>query len=179
MAEPVTLRRAVPADAPAIGAVHVAAWRETYSGLLPDQMLAELSVDQRSAMWDAVLRDPTQFGSVAVLVAEAQGTVIGFGSCGTQADPALAEAGFGGEIHAVYLLQPHQRHGYGRALLSALAAALQDAGLRGASLWVLETNHAARRFYERLGGAVVAERVDQGLREVAYGWPAGLLDGHQ
>jgi hypothetical protein len=37
------------------------------------------------------------------------------------------------------------------------------------SLWVLEDNGPARRFYERLGGTPIAEKRG-GLVEVAYGW---------
>ena len=35
----VAIRRAEPGDAAAIAAVHVAAWRETYAGLVPERML--------------------------------------------------------------------------------------------------------------------------------------------
>jgi hypothetical protein len=42
------------------------------------------------------------------------------------------------------------------------------------SLWVLRENAKARRFYERLGGVVVAEKEERRaggvLVEVAYGW---------
>ncbi|GAO40057.1 hypothetical protein SCH01S_42_01000 [Sphingomonas changbaiensis NBRC 104936] len=35
---------------------------------------------------------------------------------------------------------------------------------------MLTANAPARRFYERLGGDVVAERSDGGDDELAYGW---------
>ena len=44
----ISLRKARVADAIAIGAVHVAAWRSTYPGILPDDYLARLS-PQRQA----------------------------------------------------------------------------------------------------------------------------------
>jgi hypothetical protein len=34
------IRIATPDDAPALGSMHVASWRETYSGVLPDKMLS-------------------------------------------------------------------------------------------------------------------------------------------
>ncbi len=46
-------RPANVADADAIGALHVAAWRETYTGILPDEMLAALSVEARRTMWQS------------------------------------------------------------------------------------------------------------------------------
>ena len=42
------IRPALLTDAPAIGRVHCLAWRETYTGLLPDAMMARLS-ETRSA----------------------------------------------------------------------------------------------------------------------------------
>lgn len=41
----VTVRPADEADAPAIAAVHVSAWRTAYRRLLPDEVLDQLSVE--------------------------------------------------------------------------------------------------------------------------------------
>jgi hypothetical protein len=38
-------------DAGAIAQIHVDAWRAAYVGILPDDHLASLSVDEREAMW--------------------------------------------------------------------------------------------------------------------------------
>lgn len=171
----ITLREASPADAAAIGALHVASWRETYAGLLPAALLAGLSVDARSVMWGRIIAEPEAFGGAAVIVAEADGALIGFGSCGGQRDAALAAAGYGGEIGAVYVLSAHQHQGTGRALIAALAQALSALGHEGASLWVLRENAPARLFYERLGGEIVGEKQEEAqpgltLVELAYGW---------
>ena len=45
-----------------------------------------------------------------------------------------------------------QRQGVGRALMSAVARDLLARGHASATLWVLEGNGSARRFYEALGG---------------------------
>ena len=42
----VTVRRAGPEDAPAIAAIHVTAWHETYTGLLPDTMISSPSCSE-------------------------------------------------------------------------------------------------------------------------------------
>jgi ribosomal protein S18 acetylase RimI-like enzyme len=55
-----------------------------------------------------------------------------------------------------------------------MAADLSGRGYAAASLWVLRDNTPARRFYERYGAEVVAEKEDAGpdgvLVELAYGW---------
>ena len=52
----ISIRRARPSDAISIGAVHVAAWRSTYPGILPDGFLARLSVPRQAAHYDAAIR---------------------------------------------------------------------------------------------------------------------------
>jgi hypothetical protein len=53
--------------------------------------------------------------------------------------------------------------------MKAMAGALLERGHRAVSLWVIDTNWVARRFYESLGGTPIAEK-RAGLVEVAYGW---------
>ncbi|HVL03469.1 MAG TPA: hypothetical protein VM386_03415 [Acidimicrobiales bacterium] len=47
----VELRDATPADAPAIANVLVQSWRAAYRGLLPDDVLAKLSIPDREQIW--------------------------------------------------------------------------------------------------------------------------------
>jgi phosphoribosylanthranilate isomerase len=162
----IRFRRAIPTDAEALGQSHVAAWREAYTGLIPDEVLRSLDPRQRAAMW----RDALAQG-IVVHLAERDNTIVGFGACGPQRDPTLPQAG---EIHAVYVLQSAQRQGVGRSLMAALARDLLAQGNCSAALWVMEGNTPARRFYERLGGREIARREQQ--REgfsaigIAYGW---------
>jgi phosphoribosylanthranilate isomerase len=162
----IRLRRAAQADAEALGRVHVQAWREAYSGLLPDGVLESLDPQQQATMW----RDRLASGSI-VHVAERDGAIVGFGAGGLQLHSSLP---YSAEVHALYVMQSAQRCGVGRALMAAMARDLLRQGHWSAVLWVLESNTPARRFYEALGGRVV-ERREQ-LREgvsaigVAYGW---------
>jgi len=72
------------------------------------------------------------------------------------------------------ILHGRQQQGVGTALMIAMARFLVDHGMASASLWVARDNLAARRFYDRLGGTVWAEREearpDFVLPEVAYVW---------
>lgn len=70
------------ADAPALGSMHVASWRETYAGLLPDKMISSLSVESRAAIWSKIMREPAS--STVIYLAEYEQTIVGFGSCGAQ-----------------------------------------------------------------------------------------------
>lgn len=170
----ISFREAKSSDAAALGKLHVASWRESYAEILPAHLLDGLSTDARSAMWSAILSDPATFGGMAIFVAESEGEIVGFGACGCQRDEALKKEGFDGEVGAIYVLRSHQRASVGSSLMRLMTRKLLDEGRRAAALWVLRENVAARTFYERLGGAVVGERIDEEsgtmLVEVAYGW---------
>lgn len=167
-------RAAQPGDAAMLGALHVASWREAYADLLPAAVLDGLSAEARTEMWRAVLGDPASHGGTAVFVAERGAAIVGFGACGGQRDAALQARGYDGEIGALYILRAHQRAGAGRTLMRLMARALLARGRHAAGLWVLRENAAARAFYERLGGDLLAEQVGEQagatLTEVAYGW---------
>jgi ribosomal protein S18 acetylase RimI-like enzyme len=169
------IRLARPADAPAIAAVHVHAWRETYTGLVPAQVLSGLSVARRTELWSRIISAPEAFHSSVVFVAQREGAFAGFGCCGLQRAENLHARGYDGEISSLYLLRPFQRCGLGLALMRAMSQELQRRRLRAASLWVLRENQNACRFYESLGGDIVADKKDIGedgvvFDEVAYGW---------
>ena len=164
------IRPAEPADAEAIGQVHVISWRETYTGIMPERVLARLSVEQRARMWRTMLDRPAP--ASAVFVAEDdEGEVVGFASCGPQRTPTLD---FAGEYYALYVLEAAQRQGIGRTLMAAMSNHLSRAGLVSASLWVVRDNARAVRFYERFGGVLVGTQEESRdgyvLSEVAYGW---------
>lgn len=171
------VREAAAGDAEGLAAVHVAAWREAYAGVLPEAMLAGLSVEARAAAWAKILGE----GQTWVRAAEDGSRIVGFVAACAQRDAGLAQAGFGGEVSAIYRLRSHQGLGLGRALMRAAAADLAVRGFAGAALWVLRDNAPARSFYERLGGVVVDEKTEARpaatFVEVAYGWPdlAALL----
>lgn len=171
----ITLREAARCDAAALGRLHVASWHETYTGIVPDEMLAGLSVEKRIAMWSKILGGPEAFDREIVFVVEDGSTMIGFGCCGLQRDRMLAAAGFSGEMSAIYVLRSHQKRGVGRSLVAAMSQTLSKRGHAAASVWVLRENVPARAFYEGLGGAIVGEKRDERpsgtLVEVAYGWP--------
>jgi ribosomal protein S18 acetylase RimI-like enzyme len=169
-----TIRIATIEDARELADMHVASWRETYAGILPDAMLSALSVEGRTAMWEGILRDPEKADSTVVHLVEDGHRIVGFGSCGSQRSETLKDKGYDGEIGAIYVLRAFQRRGVGARLMSTMAFDLTSRGFGAASLWVLRENAVARAFYERFGGQAIEEREDirggATLVEVAYGW---------
>jgi ribosomal protein S18 acetylase RimI-like enzyme len=169
------IRVGIPSDAPALGSMHVASWRETYAALLPDKMLSSLSVEARSAAWAKIMQEPATGRSTVIYLAEHDGAIVGFGSCGAQRTESLKNKGYDGEVSAIYVLREFQKRKIGTRLLRAMSSDLIRRGFSAVALWVLRDNARARRFYERYVGQVIAEREDLRdgtvLVELAYGWP--------
>jgi ribosomal protein S18 acetylase RimI-like enzyme len=142
-----TIRAAVPSDARAIAEVHVASWRWAYRGQLPDEYLDRLSVEEREAQWTSAIADLPH--GAGVLVAEESGRIVGFVEHGPTGDDDADDST--GEILAIYLLENAIGRGTGRSLLIEALGGLRYGGFRRATLWVLASNDAARRFYEKAG----------------------------
>lgn len=163
------IREAGASDAAAIARVHVESWRTTYRGIVPDDTLANLSVERRARFWTETLRKPGR-AEFAYVAADAAGTVIGFAAGGPERehDPLYT-----GELYAIYLLAAMQGQGIGHQLMRLIAERLAAAGHQTMLAWVLAANPACH-FYAALGGMPIREKqVMMGgaaLTEVAYGW---------
>ena len=174
----ITVRRARPGDAGAIGAVHVAAWRSAYPGILPDAYLARLSAPRQAAYYESAVRS-----GVGVHVAAASGAdlgapggparVVGFVTGSPAREGRWSEPLGDGEIETLYVLDDWRERGLGRRLMRAAAAHLSQAGCRSAFVWVLRAN-PSRWFYERLGGRPAAEATVHvggvAVTQTAYVW---------
>jgi GNAT superfamily N-acetyltransferase len=140
------VREAVPDDAEEIARTHVASWRASYRGILPDDVLDGLDVGHRASSRRSILRDQTSLHLVAYEVSG--GDIVGFCDAG----PRRRDVPYDGEIYALYLEHRAKRYGLGREMFEQSLDWLSARGMRSLVIWVLEENHHARRFYEAMGG---------------------------
>ena len=166
-----------PADAEALAQAHVASWRETYQGLLPDAYLARMSVPAHARRFAHQLLKPGA-DDVTLAAADRSG-IVGY----AQGGPSRRRVPGEGEIATLYLVRAAQGHGLGGRLLTQSARALAAHGATSLVISVLRDNVAARGFYEHLGGRAETARQEPGpggalFYEVAYHWPdIGVLIG--
>ncbi|MCW6007810.1 GNAT family N-acetyltransferase [Micromonospora sp. CPCC 205371] len=143
------VRRADVTDALAIAVVQVTSSRAAYQGLLPQDDPDSQDTGRRREVWERILAE-ADWPRSATLVADNDEGIVGFADlCPTRdqdADPLTV-----GEITAIYVLPAVWGTGVGALLMTESVNALGEAGYRQATLWVLETNHRARRFYEANG----------------------------
>jgi GNAT superfamily N-acetyltransferase len=138
---PVEVRPATGEDALAIETIRVRTWRTAYRHALPPEELDALPIDE--TRWRHRLEEPPPGWST--YVAEHDGRVVGFTAVG----PSRDERGIG-ELYAIYVEPEQWSTGAGRALILRAEERLREEYAE-ATLWVLEDNPRARRFYERAG----------------------------
>src|SRR5262249_12644500 len=140
------IRQAELDDVPKLARVHVQADWDTYAPLFGCQAYA-LEPSQSELRWRRALGDGDM-----VLVACDGPEIVGFGHAR------------GARIGALYLLRSHQRRGIGKALLSALLAALNNRGVAEARFDVVASNENAIAFYLSCGAYRVGETINRDRR---------------
>jgi GNAT superfamily N-acetyltransferase len=144
----VILRSAEPGDETSIAELHVLAWQVTYRGMIPDAYLDGLSVPKRSDIWRRLIVEfePPVLGAFVALDGS---RLVGFVHfCPTRDLGAPRDVG---EITAIYVHPDHWGEGIGRRLMHRAVESLDEAGFSTATLWVLDVNARARKFYEQTG----------------------------
>ena len=169
------VRLAVPDDSDAVARIQVESWRTAYAGLMPETVLAGLSVEHRAAAWRGRLEHPEVLER-RLFVIDVDGTVAGFASTGPSRDEG-ADTGTA-EVYALYLAPAAWGRGHGRALFAAAVEDLRVRGFAQVTLWVLDGNARGRRFYEAAGmapdGATKVEvEGGAGLPHARYARPLG------
>jgi GNAT superfamily N-acetyltransferase len=163
------IRSASTADAAQIAVVMRDSWFAAYDGIIAPAIIdratapdggARVRQSFRMRPWQrmiaAVARQPerTQADTVAP-------DIVGYASFGPERDVLdmpwpypLTSAGSGGEVAELYALYVHPAWwstGTGRALMEQVLAKVGATGYGYITLWVLEANARARRFYQRAG----------------------------
>lgn len=142
---PLPVRSATAGDAEAIATVQVESWQHAYRHILAAEFLANLSTEERRAMWaEAIARD-----SPHVLVAEANNRIAGFAAIGPSRDDGASSMDF--EIWSIYVSPACWSQGLGRELWHAARKASAERGARRIPLWVFANNPRAIKFYRQAG----------------------------
>lgn len=142
-----TIREAIKKDASGIAAVHVESWQTTYKGIIPQHFLDELSVEERTKLWNQNLENRENM----IFVAEDSSGIIGFITGGKRKENTEVGAT---DLTSLYLLDACHGQGIGRKLVDKLMHAFKKQGYKKVYVDVLADN-ATRHFYTYLGADYV------------------------
>jgi ribosomal protein S18 acetylase RimI-like enzyme len=160
------VRQATGTDGDAVADVQERSWQQAYRHIFPADEL-DRGGFIKPELWRQRLAVPPT-GWATFVGEDGDGAVVGFVTVG----PSRDERGVG-EVYAIYVDPRSWSGGIGRSLLARAEEHLAT-GYRRATLWVLDDNPRARRFYEKAGWRPDGERKTE-LRwgidtlEVRYG----------
>jgi len=165
------VRGARASDAPGLARVQVASWRETYAGLVPDAVIAELGSDeavgQFAERWQqAISAPPTSKHRVHVAVAEPGAPeILGFAAAGPATDEDRWPA-TDGELYELHVLPSVADDGHAGRLLHAVADTFAEDGFSTGYTWALSGDEARIGFLEGAGWAPDGSRsnLDMGVK---------------
>ena len=144
----ISVRRASRADIPALGRLG-ALLVKTHHGFDAERFLAATPGTERgyAGFLDSQLDD----GDVTVLVAEENGTVIGYAFAGVEGTDYMSLRGPAGVLHDI-VVDPDQRgRGVGRLLLDTALEFLRSRGVPRVVLWTAALNEPARHLFASVG----------------------------
>ena len=133
-----------------IARVHISSWQTTYAGIVPEDYLSNLNIEDRAERWRTIFNAGKElYVDVAVMDA---GEIVGFASSGPELSgmhPGMAE------LTSIYILQEYQGIGIGRQLFERAVSRLK-ARYSTMLVWALSQNPACD-FYIRMGGVPDSE----------------------
>jgi Acetyltransferases len=157
------IRIATFKDALSIAEVHVQGWKETYIGMVKQEILDELNVLDKEQLWKEISRSPDH----QLFIYTENGVVKGF------LDGYLNPENNVAEILAFYLLKEVQKQGIGRELFQKFYQYALNQGYAFIRLEVFNKN-PSRFFYEKMGAKLIAEaelpEFGFGITELLYQW---------
>lgn len=134
----ILVRKTLPDDALAIQEIHVAAYKTSYRGYLPDEILDTLKVEE-----EKIKRTRIYVTQIESYVAVCQKRVIGFAHLSFPQNDIV-------EIQALYVHPQFQRLGAGRGLVEFICASKKALGFSKCEVWTLK-NGLSLPFYYKLG----------------------------
>ncbi len=129
-----------------------------YEWLFAPPGMTPLSWDERRAA--VALRDAIESHDAVVLVAEAEGRLVGL--CTGYQDLHSVRFGYRAWVEDLAVHPEHRSQGIGKALLDAAKAWATERGATHLELDSAEARTEAHRFYEREGAV---------YRSICFGWP--------
>jgi len=168
----IIIRDAKTEDLLSIAKVKIDTWHSTYRGFITDDVLDKFDLSEQAEKFGELI--PQGCEKKFLIVAEANGTIVGFAAGGSERD---GKYGIDGEVYAVYVHEKYQNQGIGNNLMVHSAEKLANMGFESMLVWVLEDN-PFKRFYEKYGGTQIDKKPfeisDNGHFVVAYAWKDGF-----
>jgi ribosomal protein S18 acetylase RimI-like enzyme len=151
-------RRARPEDAGALARFGERTFRHTFA---PDNSAADMDAYCADAFGEALQRAEIDDPSLATLLVETEGRIVGYAQFGPGTEPDCVVERPAWELRRLYVEPDLKGAGLARLLMDEVIAGAARGGAAALWLGVWERNPRAIRFYEKNGFSVAGDHVFQ------------------
>jgi ribosomal protein S18 acetylase RimI-like enzyme len=146
----VSFREAHKSDYKNIAHLHAKSWQENYRGVFSDHFLDVEVLPERRAVWKERCLRPQE--NQYIVISEEDGILIGF--CCAYIDESNR---YGSYLDNLHVSTKANGKGLGTMLMQSLVREIRSRStLDALYLWVLDSNHIAINFYDKLSGQAQA-----------------------
>ena len=138
----ITIRLAVPADAPDMAEVGIRSWEVAYKDIIPAEYIRERNAT-RSKQFKIPDDNTTKY------VIQKDSKIIGIMTIDRSYDDDLDDSFY--DLQAIYLHPDYYRQGIGSQAMEFAYDIARNLGKTAMTVWLLADNHNAKNFYEKCG----------------------------
>lgn len=160
----IIIRSLVADDVPSVARIRVDGWRKAYSGVVDDEYLNSLDVEEQARKFEKCI------GSDNFIVAIMDGEVVGF--CRFLYDNSFSpNIGYVNcELTAIYVRPDLKGRGVGAKMFKDVVKKFKNKNKTTMIIWCLADNADSIAFYKHMGGEIKEEKIvqigDKDYREV-------------
>ena len=152
------IRKMERKDCVEVAHVITIAWNETYRGIVSDEFLDNMYLDEEERANNSYNRFNEQDNHQFVL--EVDNKIVGYMNVGMTDDNEYDKCG---EIHAIYIINGYKGYGYGRKMIEAGISELKSMNCDKMLIGCLVGN-PTNDFYKHIGGKFIKQRVFEKLK---------------
>lgn len=147
------IRQSNKLDSYNIAKLIIAGWQTAYKGLIDDNFLNNMSVDIMTKNWEINIENQSEANNIYVY--EENNKILGIIRFGKPDD---SSSNYNAEIHVLYVEPSLKRNGIGSKLFAFAKSYFVNKNTTDMIIWCLQTNLPSIKFYEKMGGKIVATR---------------------
>lgn len=134
------------------------AWNETYRGIVPDEFLDNLYINEEERAKNSFENFNDKENHQYVL--EVDNKIVGFINVGSTDETEFTNCG---EIYAVYIINGYKGYGFGKKLIESGINELKNMGYDKMVIGCLDRNKS-NEFYKHIGGKYIKTRIFEKLQ---------------
>lgn len=162
----IKIRNIKKEDIPEVVNIQIDGWRKAYKGMIDDEYLENMNVENKIKMREK------DYKETGFIVAEHDNKVVGFCRYTDNIEKTPETPKADCELRALYVKPELKHNGIGKKMFQYAVNEFENIGKTKMVLWCLKDNVLARKFYEKMGGVIIKERLihigNRDYEEVAF-----------